>query len=55
VAACDADLNGDGSVDSSDLATILNSWGGPKNDLDGDGVVGSSDLATLLNAWGACP
>jgi hypothetical protein len=54
-APCVADLNGDGVVDSSDLATVLNSWGTAKNDLDDDGTVGSSDLATLLNAWGACP
>ncbi|MEY3143158.1 MAG: hypothetical protein RLY21_1651 [Planctomycetota bacterium] len=52
---CPADVNGDGSVDSSDLAALLGSWGGAKNDIDGDGVVGSSDLAAVLSSWGACP
>lgn len=48
-----ADLNGDGSVDGSDLAILLNQWGGSGNaDLDGDGSVGGGDLAILLNAWG---
>ena len=53
--ACPADLNGDGSVNSQDLAALLGSWGGPKNDIDGDGVVGSPDLAALLSGWGTCP
>ena len=53
--ACPADVNGDGLVDSSDLAALLGSWGSPKNDIDGDGVVGSSDLAALLSGWGTCP
>ncbi len=53
-----ADLNGDGQVDGSDLAILLNAWGAvnPKNptpaDIDDDGIVGGSDLAILLNAWG---
>lgn len=50
-----ADLNGDGSVNGSDLALLLNAWGstGPNPaDLDGDGIVGGGDLATLLNSWG---
>jgi hypothetical protein len=48
-----ADLDGDGSVGGSDLAILLNQWGGAGNaDLDGDGLVNGSDLAILLNAWG---
>ena len=47
-----ADLNGDGSVNGSDLAILLNQWGGAGSaDLDGDGLVGGGDLAILLNAW----
>jgi len=53
--ACPADLNGDGAINAADLATLLSSWGSPKNDLDGDGVVAASDLATMLSSWGSCP
>jgi hypothetical protein len=54
---CPADIDGNGSVGSSDLAALLNAWGtaDPASDLDGSGSVGSADLAALLNAWGACP
>ncbi len=47
-----ADLNGDGVVDSADLAIMLAAWGGPDADLDDDGSTGASDLAILLAAWG---
>lgn len=51
---CPADLDGDGSVGSSDLAALLGSWGaGGPADFDGGGV-GSSDLAVLLGSWGPC-
>ena len=50
-----ADLNADGVVDATDLATLLASWG-PCDccpaDLNGDGMVGPVDLATLLASWG---
>ncbi len=52
LAIASADLDGDGSVDSADLAALLASWGGPGADLDGDGVTNASDLAILLAAWG---
>jgi len=53
---CPEDLDGNGSVGSSDLAALLNAWGtnNATADLDGDGTVGSTDLAAILNAWGAC-
>lgn len=52
-AANPADLDGNGTVDAADLATLLGQWGGPgSGDLDGDGTVGASDLAMLLGAWG---
>jgi len=50
-----ADLNGDGTVDSRDLAELLAAWGacsGCPADLNGDGSVDSGDLAVLLAAWG---
>jgi glucose/arabinose dehydrogenase len=52
---CPADLDGDGVVGASDLATLLGSWGGVgPADLDGSGSVGAGDLAALLGSWGAC-
>jgi len=55
---CPADIDHSGTVDASDLATLLNAWGpcsGCAADIDGNGTADASDLATLLNAWGACP
>ncbi|MFO0837408.1 MAG: autotransporter-associated beta strand repeat-containing protein [Phycisphaerae bacterium] len=54
--SCPGDVNGDRTVDSSDLGTLLANWlasvtpntGG---DLDGNGTVDSSDLGILLANW----
>ncbi len=52
-----ADLNGDGFVNGSDLASLLAAWGPCMDvnncpaDLNGDGVVNGSDLAGLLAVW----
>ncbi|MFM7050742.1 MAG: FG-GAP-like repeat-containing protein [Planctomycetota bacterium] len=56
VPPCAGDIDGSGTVDASDLATLLNDWGtgGTASDIDGSGTVNGSDLATLLNAWGPC-
>ena len=58
---CAEDLNADGQVDLSDLATLLSNFGrtddpGPADgDIDGDGAVNLTDLAMLLSAFGmAC-
>lgn len=50
------DIDGDGSVNASDLAILLGAWGGPSpaSDLDASGTVDASDLAILLGAWGGC-
>ena len=50
------DINGDGAIDSVDLAGLLGAWGlaDTAADLNGDGAVGSPDLAILLNRWGSC-
>jgi hypothetical protein len=53
-AACPADLDGDGNVDSADLGILISGWGTPAGDIDGDGVADSVDLGQLLSAWGAC-
>jgi hypothetical protein len=54
VAPCPADFDGDGAVGASDLAEMLNAWGGPGADLNGDGSTDAADLAELLGAWGDC-
>jgi len=46
------DLNGDGVVNSADLAILLSAWGTPGGDLDGDGFTSSSDIGILLTNWG---
>lgn len=55
-APCPADLNGDGQVNSADLASLLGAWGPGTGDADlnGDGQVNSADLAALLGGWGPC-
>jgi hypothetical protein len=53
-AACQGDLNNDGSVNAADLAQLLNAWGSDAGDLNGDGSTNAADLAALLNAWGPC-
>jgi len=55
---CTGDLDGDGVVDLSDLATLLSNYGQCQNvlyqagDLDGDGAVNLADLACLLSVYG---
>lgn len=52
---CPADLDVDGLVGASDLASLLGDWGGDgPSDLTGDGVVGADDLASMLGSWGPC-
>src|SRR5262249_2612511 len=50
--ACVGDLNGDGLIDLTDLATLLANYGtgttAEQGDLDGDGDVDLTDLTTLL-------
>ena len=54
---CDADLDGNGVVDSADLGIFLAYWG-PKphaGDFNNDGVANAADLGILLSVWGDCP
>ncbi|NUL82302.1 MAG: hypothetical protein HUU60_06215 [Armatimonadetes bacterium] len=50
------DVNGDGIVDDSDLAMVLEAFGndcdGCAEDVNGDGIVDDSDLATVLTEFG---
>jgi len=48
------DINGDGSVNGSDLTMLLGAWGACTScaaDIDRDGEVAGSDLTTLLSNW----
>ena len=48
-----ADMNGDGFVNSQDLAILLSAWGssGGAADMNQDGAVNSADLAIMLSRW----
>lgn len=48
----DADLDGDGVVDGSDLGLLLSNWGlSGLGDFDGNGSVDGADLGVLLKSW----
>lgn len=49
------DINGDGSVDITDLSIMLSDWNTSTAaaDLNGDGIVNIFDLSTLLSHWGS--
>ena len=53
---CCEDLDRDGTVGATDLATLLSSWGGsdPSIDFDQSGQIDAADLARLLGSWGGC-
>ncbi|MSR69301.1 MAG: arylsulfotransferase (ASST) [Phycisphaerales bacterium] len=55
-ADCPGDIDSSGTVDGSDLATLLGGWGtaGGAADIDGNGSVDGADLTMLLGGWGAC-
>jgi len=57
---CDADLNGDGLINSTDLNIVLSAFGcegqGCIGDVDGDDATNSTDLNLVLTQFGeACP
>ena len=55
---CLADTDGSGSVNVTDLLSLLTGWGpnpGHPADINNDGTVNVSDLLAILAAWGACP
>lgn len=53
--ACPADLDNDGAVGGSDLASILSAWATADADVNGDGITDGADLTEALSAWGPCP
>ena len=46
-------MNGDGFVNSQDLAILLSAWGSSSMpaDMNRDGIVNSADLAIMLSRW----
>ena len=55
LAACIADFNADGTVNTLDVLAFLNAWsaGDASADINGDGVVNTLDVLAFLNAWTA--
>ena len=53
---CPWELDGNGSVGTSDLLALFAQWGtaGPA-DFDGSGAVNTNDLLILFANWGPCP
>ena len=56
---CPTDLNSDSVTDSSDMGSLLGSFGacepGTPGDFNGDLVIDSSDLGSMLGSFGPCP
>lgn len=56
--SCSADLNGDGSVDVSDLLQVIGAWGDCgltcPEDIDSNGEVGVGDVLAIIAVWGSC-
>ena len=55
-AGCLEDVNGDGTVDVTDLLEVVNMWGSDDSnaDVNDDGIVDVSDLLAIVSAWGDC-
>jgi formylglycine-generating enzyme required for sulfatase activity len=54
--ACDADIDGNGTVGAPDLAAVLGAWGpcaGCAADVNDSGAVDAADIAGLLSLWGS--
>jgi len=51
----DADINGDGVVDTADLGLLISEFGtaGPASDLNDDSIVDTADLGLLISDFGA--
>jgi len=46
------DLDGNGTVNGSDLALILAFWGTDEGDITGDGTTDGADMSIVLGSWG---
>ena len=62
-AQCPADVNGDNTVNVTDLLGVVNGWGACPGacppfcaaDVNDNCVVNVQDMLAVVNAWGACP
>jgi hypothetical protein len=54
--SCEADIDGNGSVDVGDLLDVVDAWGLTDSpaDLNQDGIVNVSDLLIVVGNWGEC-
>lgn len=50
---CEADFDGDGTVNTLDVLAFLSAWGvgDPEADVNGDGQINTLDVLTFLNIW----
>ena len=56
-AECAPDINGDGTVNVSDLLQLIGAWGpcgGCDEDIDDSGEVDVTDLLMAIASWGDC-
>lgn len=53
VAACPADWDGDGTLNTRDVLAFLNDWTArdPRADVNGDGVINTLDVLEFLGGW----
>ena len=53
--ACNADINGDGVIDTADLGLLIADFGSgaPASDINNDGVVDTADLGMLIGVIGS--
>jgi hypothetical protein len=53
---CPPDINGNGSVDITDLLVVVAQWGtsGPQGDINRDGIVNIIDLLETIDDFGPC-
>ena len=52
-----ADFNGDGMVNGTDIGSLIGAWGpcgDCPQDLSGNGIVDAEDLGLLFSLWGPC-
>jgi len=52
---CAADFNADGTIDTRDVISFLNTWSGGQGraDTNGDGLIDTRDVIAFLNQWTA--
>jgi len=52
---CPEDINGDGTIDVTDLLIVIGNWGrSGDGDVTGDGMIDVSDILAIVGAWGPC-